>query len=213
VRRLTSGYPIQPSTTIPIDLFVAFVDSCSKIVTFGRSTSCSFRRELDVAAWFDNQEVTVKIPRIRIAWVMVAIAFLAIDFTVMRALLEYPSPMGEELLFGALPMANVLAVALVIAQQRPRSRPFLLGFELLGVIALASYIALALLFSGPREPIRFYVSIVLDPVIATMGQPHGLFTLPIIWLVVLLMLGWPQVAIALMGGYFLRRYKITITRR
>ncbi len=155
----------------------------------------------------------MKVPRIRIAWVMFAIAIFAIDFTVMRALLDYPSPLGEDLLFGAVPMANVLVVGLLIAQQRPRSRPFLLGFEFFGAIALASYIALALLFPGPSGPIRPYVAIVLDPIVAPMGLTRTLSSVLIIWLVVLFMLGWPQLAFALLGGFLSRRYRVTITRR
>jgi hypothetical protein len=112
-------------------------ETWSKIVLRGRLAGLwgeirlfrPFQRELDGSAWLADSEVTVKIPRIRIAWVMFAIAFFAIDFTIMRALLDYPSPLGEELLFGALPMANVLMVGVLIAQQRPRSRPFFVGFE------------------------------------------------------------------------------------
>ena len=166
-----------------------------------------------VSVLFDDQEVGVKLPRIRIAWVMFAVAFFAIDLTVMRALLDYPSPLGEELLFGALPMANVLAVGLLIAQQRVRSRPFLLGFELFGAIALASYIASARFCPGPRGPIRSYLSIVLDPITAPMGLTRTLSSVLIIWLVVLLMLGWPQLAFALLGGFLSRRYRVTMTRR
>ena len=155
----------------------------------------------------------MKAPRFRIAWVMVAVAIFAIDFTVMRALLDPPSRLREELLFGALPMANVLGVGLLVAQQRQRSRPFLLGFELFGVIALAGYIALALLFPGLSGPIRRYVAIVLDPIIAPMGLSRTLSQTLTIWLVVLFMLGWPQLAFAVLGGFVSRRYKRTITRR
>jgi hypothetical protein len=144
---------------------------------------------------------------------MFAIAILAVDFAVFRAFLDYTSPMGEELLFGALPMANVLAVGLLIAQQRPRNRPFLLGFELFGAIALASYVAFALWFANPGGPIRWYVSIVLDPIVAPMGLTRTLGSVLIIWLVVLFMLAWPQLAFALIGGFLSRRYKVTITRR
>lgn len=152
----------------------------------------------------------MKVPRIRIAWVMFAVAILAVDFAVIREFLDYASPLGAELLFGALPMANVLVVGLLIAQQRPRSRQFLLGFELFGAIALASYIDLALLFRGPGGPIRAYVAIVLDPIEAVLGQPFSLLSLIIIWTVIVVMLGWPQVAFALIGGFLSRRFKINV---
>jgi hypothetical protein len=61
-----------------------------------------------------------------------------------------------------LPLANVLIVGIMIARQRVRSRPFLLGFEVFGAIALALYIYLAT--SSPLSPlsaIGIYASYVL----------------------------------------------------
>ena len=52
----------------------------------------------------------MKAPRFRIAWIMVAVAIAGINFAAIRAFLDYTSPLGEVLLFGALPMANILAV-------------------------------------------------------------------------------------------------------
>jgi hypothetical protein len=151
----------------------------------------------------------VRVPRFRIAWVMVAIAIFAIDFAAIRALVDASPEVGEELLFGALPMANVLVAGMLIGRQRPHSRPFLVGFELFGAIALVTYIALALLFPGPSGPIRPYVAIVLDPIQAVLGQPFSPLSLLIIWTVIVVMLGWPQVAFALIGGLLSNRYKVT----
>jgi hypothetical protein len=158
-----------------------------------------------------DQRIAVKAPRFRIAWAMVAVAIAALDFTAIRTVLDSKSPLGGVSLLGALPMANVLVVGLVIAQQRPKTRLFLVGFELFGAIALASYIALALLFPG--GPIRPYVSIVLDPILATMGPAPPFTRFPIIWCVVAVMLAWPQVAFALLGGFLSRKFRVTITRR
>ena len=152
----------------------------------------------------------MKVPRFRIAWVMVAVAITALDFTAIRAVLSGPSPWGEELLIGALPMLNVLAVGLLIGQQRPGSLPFLLGFELLGAIALASYVALARLFPGPRGPVYSYVSILLDPIVANIGRERPFVFIPIASSVVVVMLGLPQLAFALIGGFLSRRYKISV---
>jgi hypothetical protein len=74
----------------------------------------------------------VKLHRIRIAWVMFAIAIAALDFAAIRAFLDYPGPFGEELLLGALPMSNVMAVGILIGRWRPGSSSFLLGFEKFG---------------------------------------------------------------------------------
>ena len=76
-------------------------------------------------------------PNRLIAWVMVAVAIAALDFGAIRALLRFASLMGELLILGTLPMANVLAVGLLIGQRRPGSRPFRLGFEAFGVMAVA----------------------------------------------------------------------------
>jgi len=84
----------------------------------------------------------VKAPRFRIAWFMVFIALAALDFRAIRAMPEIGPPTSELLVLGALPMANVLALGLLIGQRRPGSRPFLLGFEAFGVMASALYVAL-----------------------------------------------------------------------
>ena len=76
-----------------------------------------------------------------------------------------------------------------------------------------SYIALALLFPGSSGPMRPYVAIVLDPIVGPMGLTHTLSSVLISWLVVLFMLGWPQLAFALLGGFLSRRCRVTITRR
>jgi hypothetical protein len=79
----------------------------------------------------------VKAPRFRIAWIMVAVAIVGINFAGIRALLD---PRLDNtrvfLILGALPVANVLVVSMLIARKRPGSRPFLLGFEIFGALAL-----------------------------------------------------------------------------
>ena len=85
----------------------------------------------------------MKALRFRIAWVMVSIAIAAIDFAVIRAMLRYPE-IGIFVL-GALPMVNVLVVGILVAQQRPRNRPFLLGFAVSGALVVALFVALMIL--------------------------------------------------------------------
>src|SRR5262245_55844944 len=71
---------------------------------------------------------------------MVAVAVAALNFGAMRALLGFNSVTGRLLLVGALPMVNVLAVGILIAQRQPGSRTFLLGFGAFGAMALAFYV-------------------------------------------------------------------------
>jgi hypothetical protein len=67
------------------------------------------------------------------------IAIAAFDFAVIRTLGDYRTPMGALLLVGAMPMWSVLAVGMLAGARRLRRRPFLLGFEAFGAMALAVY--------------------------------------------------------------------------
>ena len=90
----------------------------------------------------------MKPPRFRIARIMVAVAIAALDFGAIRALLPrhehvLDDQRGVYLSLGALPMANVLAVVFLVGRHRPGSRPFLLGFEAFGAMALTLFFGLA----------------------------------------------------------------------
>jgi hypothetical protein len=115
------------------------------------------------------------------------------------------------LLLGALPMANVLAVGMLIGQRRPGSRHFLLGFEVFGAMALALFIALASGF--PREVVLPYLAPFVSPLRWIIGPDRPFVEIPIGCFVVVVLLGWLQVAFALVGGLLSRRFKITITPR
>jgi hypothetical protein len=83
---------------------------------------------------------------------MVAVALAALDFGAIRAPLPRHEHVLDEqrsvlLLLGALPMANVLAVGLLIGHRRRGSRRFLSGFVVLGAIASAVYVEVASLFA------------------------------------------------------------------
>jgi hypothetical protein len=162
----------------------------------------------------------VRVPRFRIAWVMFAVAIAALNFGAIRACFDSPFAWNEFVLLGALPMANVLGLGLLIAQQRPKSRPFLLGFVTFGAAALALYVALLILLTDPSgasttygDLINWYIGLADYPIGAAIALDRRfLFTLVFIPVVVV-MLGWPQLAFALIGGFLSRRYKVTITRR
>jgi hypothetical protein len=155
----------------------------------------------------------VRMLRFYIAWVMVAVGIAAFDVAVIRAILDSLSPRGEDLLVGVLPIVNVLAVGLLIGKQRPASRSFVLGFELFGAVALASYVALALLLPGPGGPLFSYVSLLLNPIVAIIGRDRPFVFVPIACSALVAILGLPQLAFALIGGFLSRSYKVTVTRR
>jgi hypothetical protein len=108
-------------------------------------------------------------------------------------------------------MANVLVVGILIGQRRPGSRPFLMGFEAFGAMALAFFIALASCF--PREVVLTYLNPVLAPIERTIGDDQPFVMFPILCVVVAVLLGWPQVAFALAGGFLSRKFKVTISPR
>ena len=51
------------------------------------------------------------------------------------------------------------------------------------------------------------------PIEKIIGQDQPFVFIPIVCFVCVVMLGWPQVAFALIGGFLSLRFKITITRR
>ena len=121
------------------------------------------------------------------------------------------------LLVGALPMANVLIVGILIARQRVKSRPFLLGFEVFGAIALALYIYLAM--SSPLSPlsaegpIESYLHLAFDPLYAVIGSSLPFVRAAIGLLLGIVMLVGPQLVFAMIGGFLSRRFKSTVIPR
>jgi hypothetical protein len=155
----------------------------------------------------------VSLFRFRVADMMTLIAIAAFDIGAVRMLFDQRTDhlLNGRLVFGALPMASVLAVSFLTARQHPANRPFLLGFEAFGIMALSLYVALATFFRG--ETVLSYLWIfraLFENAIGT-SQP---FVLIWVWLsIVAVVLGLPQLAFALLGGILSRRYRVTITRR
>jgi hypothetical protein len=156
----------------------------------------------------------VKVPRFRIAWVMVGVAIAALDFAEIRAFLgPHPASLGRQkhalLLLGALPMGNVLAVGMLTGQCRRGSRPFHLGFEAFGAMALTLFIALAVYF--PREVVMSYLTPVVDSIDKVIWPNHPFVLIATQGVVAVVMLGWPQLVFAVIGGFLFRKFKTTST--
>jgi hypothetical protein len=147
--------------------------------------------------------------RLRIAWVMVFVALAALNFTALRAALHDPSPDSPVLTLGAMPMATVLVIGLLIGHRRLGRSPFLLGFESFGVLALALCVGLASCFR--EEMVGPYLGLFLDPLLKRIGQNRRWFV-PIVFPATALMLGLPQLAFALLGGFLSRRFRIAERR-
>ncbi len=151
----------------------------------------------------------MKLPRFRIAWMIAFVAIAALDFGAIRALLGFNSYWAALLLVGALPMANVLAVGILIGQQRPGSGQFLLRFEAFGAMALALYVAFSFV---PNERAMTAYLAPFDDLWITIGD-LPFVSIPFRYLFAGALCVWPQVAFALLGGFLSRRFKVTITRR
>jgi hypothetical protein len=166
----------------------------------------------------------VNVSRVRIAWFVVFVVLAILNFDAIRVLTKFQngiyraktieeqrtfermSKMCFTLEFGALPMANILLLGLMIGYWRPGSRRFVWGFEALGVTALALYIAGATVFND--ELLWPYLKLVIEPMVKTHG---GLLTTVEYWClqaILAVMLVLPQMAIALIGGLFTRYFRM-----
>jgi hypothetical protein len=138
---------------------------------------------------------------------MVAVAIAALNLGAIRAVFDRNSRTSYQLGIGAMPMANVLVVGLLIGHRRRRSRRFLSGFVVFGAMALAVYATVASLFAEDlvNPYLRFSYNLLLGYTGILMPRPvqfsfvmHDLFRA--------IMLGLPQLAFALIGGFFLRGF-------
>jgi hypothetical protein len=82
----------------------------------------------------------VKRPRFRIVLIMLVVAITALNLGAIRAISDAESRSLFLICVVALPMANILAVGLLLAFLRARSRHFLRGFEVFGAMALAFFV-------------------------------------------------------------------------
>jgi hypothetical protein len=157
-------------------------------------------------------------PRIRIAWAMALIAAIALEFVAIRALSAMQlraniegshrlSLMVGALALGAIPMANVLAVGLLIGLWRRGSRPFLRGFETFGAMALALYIAVVTLLT--EELVKPLFDLMVKHLFTTLwyGPYRNNFGHLIGFSVTIAILAIPQVAFALIGGFLFRYFR------
>jgi hypothetical protein len=117
---------------------------------------------------------------------------------------------NQGLVLGGLPMANLLAVGFLVSRRNFASRPFLLGFEVFGAMALGLYIAIASLFT--KELLFPYVHSVILPLGdlfgPPVGQPFSLAQLLIHMSFAVAMLGLPQLTVSLIGGFLFRWFGV-----
>jgi hypothetical protein len=149
----------------------------------------------------------MKVPRFRIAWLMVAIIIAALEFGAIRAVTDNRGPVSDSLVVGALPMTNFLVVGLLIGLRHPWSRRFILGFEVFGVAALVVYIAVAVLFTEELD--QSYLEIAIRPLRETIGRTGWTNSrILIAYFILSVWASLPLLAFALLGGFLSRKFRI-----
>jgi hypothetical protein len=133
---------------------------------------------------------------------MIVVAIAALDFAAIRALWVLDSRAAGVALLLVLPMVNVLASGILVAQQHPGSRSFLRGFVAFGGMALASCVVLSCYRDGTVMDV--YIRLLSGPWEAIVGHPPSSDTDLTRALVVAAWVGWPQVTVALIGGFLSR---------
>ncbi len=133
---------------------------------------------------------------------LVALDCMAINIFLSRPL--FPASLSELIFFGALPMANLLAIGLFRLWKerngRVRTRPNLVGFEVFGGIALLLFFVC--IWVAP-DSLHDRVGVFLRSLSLRPGDP-----LLFAGAVVILLL--PQLALASVGGWLVSRYRIEV---
>ncbi len=141
---------------------------------------------------------------------MLGLVLVAVNLALLRAVFGNPIPECLVLTLGVLPMVSALAGGVFVGFGRLGSRPFILGFEAAGVLALAIYVILSSVFRN--EIVAPYVGLVINSVLKLIGQNRRLYR-SFAYPGIAVMLAVPQLLFALLGGCFSARCMTGITRR
>lgn len=134
---------------------------------------------------------------------LAAVAIAAIDCMALRSIHSRPFPLTADIaivVVSSLPMANLLTIgAFMLLRPSRNRRPFLLGFEFCGALALFAYAGLALwqpvwIISSFAAPIEEFIEANID---FEMTQLAWTIVEELIFAVVAFL---PQVTVALVGG-------------
>ncbi len=159
----------------------------------------------------------MKTSGVSIALVMVIVALVAVNLVVIRDVTARGDASWLFGLTGSIVMANTLALGgFVLATSRGRTRPFLKGFELGGLAALAVYLLMMARFSNLILPLSMYVFGWLDagfnrhfPALANVAPERFSLAWFFVWAAVFVGTGLPptlvQLAVAWGAGAITRR--------
>ena len=148
----------------------------------------------------------MKVIRFPIAGLMAIVVLAALNFGAIRAALDDPGSHNVMLCIVGLPMANALAVGLLIGRRHRGSRQFLVGFEAFGA-AILGFLIVAII-SG-KDWVWSYLTLATEPLRAALEPTGGGKWTAIRLLVARSCLSvWatlPQLILALIGGVLSRK--------
>jgi hypothetical protein len=154
----------------------------------------------------------MKIPRVSITSVMAAVVVVAIDCMTIQSVdlhLDPPTRILTLIVLGALPMANVLAIGItLLIRGRGQSRPFLMGFDAAGAVALLGWIGYTiarpdqvLVYLGELEPMMIFAGRITG-----LGQSPAWNTAMIVGFVPALLLVL-ELILGIAGGLLVWRFR------
>jgi hypothetical protein len=146
-------------------------------------------------------------PRLRIADSMAVVAVIAVDLSLLLVFLNDATSEDRSrsdpawlLMLGALPMANIVAVAFLVAYRRHASGTFLIGLVGFGGTAMTGYSAIAKLYP---DSLISYVWGFLQYLPYPHAHPPWSFGLVLLASAVALVL--PQLIFVLLCGVIVRK--------
>jgi hypothetical protein len=151
----------------------------------------------------------LSVPRFRIAWLMVVVAFVALDLGAIRGLFGVRDTFAELVLVGVLPMANILAAVAILGAVRRGFPPFLVGFEVFGAAAMLACLAWAWL--SPDALTVYLVGILLLVVRLFRTESFGVGLVN--YTIAGVLLSLPEVVLALLGGWLTSLAATSLARR
>lgn len=148
----------------------------------------------------------MKSPRFSLSGLMAVVLVVALGFGAGKALMgvrPFVPDLSELIIFGALPMADILAIGLIpffrSRVERGEGRPALVGFEAFGVAALLVFLGCSLLATRP-----------IHEGVGSVMRSMGLLPGPTFLAGAVAILLVPQLALASLGAWLGRNYKIRV---
>jgi len=147
----------------------------------------------------------MRIPQVRMTWLIAFVALAALDLVIVRMDWDRYGSFRAYRSAGIIPMLTFLATGLFVYEEYPKARGFLLGFEILGMMALGNYFAVDFSNDSWAEN---YLDIAREPLLSFIGRSHGItFRFILAYGLLACWATLPQLIPALFGGFMTRNFE------